>query len=139
MKKVLLSICTFCFAFFFSQKGQNYLEISYSSVCCGTPSEEPVISSLRQFEKKNKIKGMEILIQSGLGREGEFNLYVGTDKLNAKQKKQLIQNLSAVTALQNGKRKGNSSGFVNFDPTVTVSQPDLMNARNLTIYKNKEK
>lgn len=82
---------------------------------------------------------MEILIQSGLGREGEFNLYVGTDKLSAKQKKQLIQNLSAVTALQNGKRKGNSSGFVNFDPTVTVSQPDLMNARNLTIYKNKEK
>ncbi|QIY89579.1 hypothetical protein [Chryseobacterium gallinarum] len=139
MKKVLLTISTFCFAFFFSQKSQNYLEISYSSVCCGTPSEEPVISSLRQFEKKNKIKGMEILIQSGLGREGEFNLYVGTDKLNAKQKKQLIQNLSAVTALQNGKRKGNSSGFVNFDPTVTVSQPDLMNARNLTIYKNKEK
>ncbi|MET3035746.1 hypothetical protein ABXT08_06575 [Chryseobacterium sp. NRRL B-14859] len=139
MKKALLTISTFCFALFFSQKNQNYLEISYSSICCGTPSEEPVIFSLKQFEKKNRIKGMEILLQSGLGREGEFNLYVATDPLNGKQKKQLIQTLSSVIALQNGKRRQNSTGFVNFDPATSVSGTDLMNIKNLTIYKNKGK
>ncbi|PKF75588.1 hypothetical protein [Chryseobacterium sp. PMSZPI] len=135
MKKIILTVALFCFTFFFSQKNQNYLEISYGSVCCGPPSDKPVISYLKDFKKKNQIKSLEILIQSGLGREGEFSLYVGTDFLTKNQKSRLIRGLTAAVSNQNGSRKQESNGTVFFDSTAVVHQQDLMNAKNLTIYK----
>ncbi|REC50308.1 hypothetical protein [Chryseobacterium pennipullorum] len=135
MKKVLSAAAVFCVTFFFSQKNQNYLEISYGSVCCGPPSEKPVISYLKEFKKKNRLKNLEILLQSGLGREGEFNLYVGTDRMTRNQKSRLTRGLSAIVSNQNNKRKEERNGMVFFDSTAIVHQQELMNAKNLTIYK----
>lgn len=135
MKKGIAALAVFCFTFFFSQKNQKYLEISYASICCGPPSEKPVISYLKEFKKKNQIKSLEVLQQKGLGKEGEFSLYVGTDYLNPNQKSRLIRGLMATVSNQNNKRVQSSNGMVNFDSAVVVYQADLMNAKNLTIYK----
>ncbi|AZA76981.1 hypothetical protein EG347_05390 [Chryseobacterium sp. G0186] len=135
MKKVILVAALFCFTSIFSQKNQNYLEISYGSVCCGPLSEKPVISYLKEFKKKNQIRSLEILMQKGLGREGEFNLYVGTDFLTTNQRSRLVRGITAAVSNQNNSRKQESSGTVNFDSTVIVHQQDLMKAKNLTIYK----
>ncbi|MCJ7932411.1 MAG: hypothetical protein MUW56_01930 [Chryseobacterium sp.] len=134
MKKVLLAAALFCFTFFFSQKNQNYLQIGYASICCGPPSEKPVITYLKEFKKKNQIRNLEILVQRGLGREGEFNLYVGTDHLTQNQRSRLKRGISAIVSNQNNKREQNSSGLVNFDSATVVHQPDL-DTKNLTIYK----
>lgn len=56
MKKTAILLGIFCFTFFFSQKNQSYLQIGYASICCGTPSPDPVINYVSQFQKKNKIK-----------------------------------------------------------------------------------
>lgn len=135
MKKVLLAAALFCSAFFFSQKNQNYLKISYTSVCCGPPSEKPVTSFLKEFKRKNRIKSLEILIQTGLGREGEFLLYAGTDFMTVNQKKRLIRGLTAVVSNQNNNKKQQNIGIIFFDPTDLAHQEDLMNVKNLTIYK----
>ncbi|HCN51186.1 MAG TPA: hypothetical protein DIT10_19180 [Chryseobacterium sp.] len=135
MKKGIAAVAVFCFAFFFSQKNQKYLEISYGSVCCGPPSEKPVISYLKEFKKKNQIKTLEIFQQRGLGKEGEFSLYVGTDYLTSNQKKRLVRGLMATVSNQNNNKKQDSNGMVSFDSAAVVSQSDLMNAKNLTIYK----
>lgn len=135
MKKVLLTISLFCSVFFFSQKNMSYLQVSYGSMCCGTPSTKPVTDYLKKFEKSKHLKAFEVLKQGGLGREGEFNLYIGTDKLGKKQKTAFTKGLQSVIALQNKKRKQDSDGTVNFDSAVTVSQADLINIKNLTIYK----
>ncbi len=135
MKKGIAAIAVFCFTFFFSQKNQNYLEISYGSICCGPPSEKPVISYLKEFKKKNQIKSLEVLMQSGLGREGEFSLYVGTDYLTTNQRSRLIRGLMAAVSNQNNKREQGNKGTVNFDSATVVHQSDLINAKNLTIYK----
>ena len=78
---------------------------------------------------------MEILQQSGLGREGEFSLYVGIDYLTPNQKNRLTRGIMATVSNQNNNRKQDSNGMVGFDSAMIVSQSDLMNAKNLTIYK----
>ncbi|MCW3162510.1 hypothetical protein [Chryseobacterium oryctis] len=135
MKKILLTFTIFCFTFSFAQKGQNYLEISYSSMCCGTLSPDPVINYINQFQKKNKIKPIEVLIQSGLGREGEFNLYISTDNFSKTKKSAFIKGLQKVILTQNSKRNPSKDGTVNFEETAPVTKQDLANTRNLTIYK----
>ncbi|MDR4951128.1 hypothetical protein REB14_02885 [Chryseobacterium sp. ES2] len=135
MKKIIITTALFAFTFFYSQKNQNYLEISYRSVCCGPASDKPVMSFLKEFKNKSQIKSMEVLIQKGMGREGEFTLYVGTDFLTKNQKKRLIRGLTATVSNQNNNKKSQSTGNVSFDSTAVVTQSDLTDVKNLTIYK----
>ncbi|MBB4805816.1 hypothetical protein HNP38_001088 [Chryseobacterium defluvii] len=135
MKKIFLTLSIFCFAFFYSQKNQNYVEISYASICCGPPSADPVVNYVTQFQKKNKLKSLEVLQRSGLGREGEFSLYIGVDKLSRTQKNKFIKGLKSAINSQNSKRDENKDGIVNFDSTMLIKKEDLAGKRKLTIYK----
>lgn len=135
MKKLIVTTALFAFTFFYSQKNQNYLQISYGSVCCGPASDKPVISFLKEFKNKSQIKSMEILIQKGRGREGEYTLYVGTDFLTNNQKKRLIRGLTAAISNQNNSKKSRNVGNVFFDSTAVVTQSELTDMKNLTIYK----
>ncbi|NIF04675.1 hypothetical protein F3J23_04400 [Chryseobacterium sp. Tr-659] len=135
MKKIIITAALFSFAFFYSQKNQNYLEVGYASICCGPPSEKPVVSYLKEFKRKNRVKSLEILMQSRLGREGEYKLYIGTDFLSKNQKSRLIRGLMATVSNQNNNKQQPNKGNVNFDPEIIVSQSDLTDAKNLTIYK----
>lgn len=135
MKKTAILLGIFCFTFFFSQKNQNYLQLGYASICCGTPSPDPVINYVSQFQKNNKIKPFEIYRQSGLGKEGEFNLYIGIDALSKTKKNSFIAGLKAAVSSQNMKKDKGNKGNVSFDETQIITKADLANSRNLTIYK----
>ncbi|SEM95109.1 hypothetical protein SAMN05421856_109117 [Chryseobacterium taichungense] len=135
MKKIVLTIAIFGCTLFFAQKSENYLQIGYASVCCGTPSDKPVMDYLTKFKQKNKVKNLEIYKQSGLGREGEYNLYIGTDGLSKTQKNNFIKGLKAAVSSQNNARSKNSDGMVNFNESEIIKKADLSNARNLTQIK----
>lgn len=135
MKKIILALSVFCFSIFYSQKNQNYLEVSYGSICCGPLSDVPVMNYITQFQKKNKLKAFEIYEQSGLGREGEFSLYIGVDKLTKTQKSSFIKGLKAVVKSQNDKRNESRDGIVYFEETAPVTKSDLLQKRNIAIYK----
>ncbi|MFN4364347.1 hypothetical protein [Chryseobacterium hispalense] len=135
MKKILLAIGLFSTVLFFAQKNENYLVVGYHSICCGTPSDKPVMDYITKFRAKNKIKNFEIYRQSGLGREGEFNLYIGTDKFSKTQKVQFVNGLKAAIDAQNRMKKPNRDGNVSFDETQLMKKADLSNARNLTLIK----
>lgn len=135
MKKILLAIGLFSTVLFFAQKNENYLVVGYHSICCGTPSDKPVMDYITKFRAKNKIKNFEIYRQSGLGREGEFNLYIGTDKFSKTQKVQFVNGLKAAIDAQNKMKKPNRDGNVSFDETQLMKKADLSNARNLTLIK----
>lgn len=137
MKKVLATIGLFSSIVFFAQKSESYIQIGYASVCCGTPSEKPVMDYLAQFKNKNKVKSLEIYKQSGLGREGEYNLYIGTDQLSRTQKDVLMKGLKAAVDSQNSTRT-NSTGMVNFDENERIRKADLMKARNITLVSTKK-
>ncbi|WP_449397717.1 hypothetical protein [Chryseobacterium wanjuense] len=122
MKKILFTLGLFLSTFFFAQKSENYLQIGYASICCGTPSDKPVMDFVSQFQKKNKIKELEVYKQSGLGREGEYNLYIGIDKLSKTQKTSFIKGLKKAIDAQNSARKENRDGIVNFNETELVKK-----------------
>ncbi|SHE76503.1 hypothetical protein [Chryseobacterium takakiae] len=135
MKKILLTIGLFSTVLFFAQKNENYFVVGYHSICCGTPSDKPVMDFINTFRTKNKIKNFEVYRQNGLGREGEFNLYIGTDTFSKTQKTQFVNGLKAVIEAQNRMKKPNRDGDVSFNETEIIKKADLSNARNLTLIK----
>ncbi len=138
MKKIVVTIGIFCAVLFSAQKSENYLYLDYNSMCCGTPSTNPVMTYIEAFQNKNKNKPIEIYRQSGLGREGEFKLFIGIDALSKSKRKQFIKGLEATVTSQNETRNRSSDGSVFFTPTKTLSKGNLNKLNNLTIYK-KEK
>ncbi|CAA7197244.1 hypothetical protein [Chryseobacterium potabilaquae] len=135
MKKIFLVFTLFSFSLVFSQKSQNYLQIGYASICCGPPSTEPVMKYLSQFQKKNKIEDLEIFKQSGLGREGEFSLYIGIDMIPKSQKVFFLKGLHSAIISQNKKRDPSRDGIVNFEGKAAVTKAELITKDNVTIYK----
>ena len=95
-----------------AQKNEKYLRIDYSSICCGTPSEKPLMDYLKDFSQKNKLKNFEIWLETGLGLEGEFALFIGIDHLNDKQKKKLISGLKTLVVEFENKRNTNHDGNI---------------------------
>jgi len=137
MKNILLIFGIFTSAIFFAQKSENYYQISYNSICCGPPSEKPVRDYIQKFLGKNKNKAVEIYKQTGLGREGEFKLFVGIDALSKSAKKKFISGLEAAINSQNN-AKGESDGTVDFMGTSMVSKRALTALPNISLNNQKE-
>ncbi|WP_404986624.1 hypothetical protein ACI513_06150 [Chryseobacterium sp. M5] len=133
MKKLFLTIAVFSCAFFFAQKSENYIEISYNSICCGTPSSAPVMNYINRFQGKKNI--LEIYRQSRLGREGEYKLFIGIDALSKSKKAKFIKGLEATINSQNKSRNENSDGIVDFNSRTIIKKEKLSTLNNLTIYK----
>ena len=120
MKKLVLTFGLFSSALFFGQKSAEFVQINYNSICCGTPSANPVINYIESFKKANKTQKVEVYKQSGLGREGEFRLYVG------------------ASCLPKAKRTKFWTGLVELMLTEPVKKESLKEINNLILYK-KEK
>lgn len=135
MKNIFLIFSLAFSTLFYAQKSENYLQVSYNSICCGTPSIDPVINFIEKFQKKNKGKKIEIFLQSGLGREGEFKLLIGTDMLSDTQKKNFVKCLQSVVNNQNKSRNVNRDGIVDLNNLETLKKENLSKIKNLTVYK----
>lgn len=99
----------------FSQTNKNYIVIRYTSICCGTPTENPIMDYILKFEKNKKLKPFEMFVEYGLGKEGEHAYYVGTDNLNHKLTKSFLIGLKNTATKQNKQRSENSDGYVNVE------------------------
>ncbi len=77
--------------------------IQFQSVCCGVPSEEPLISFLKTFKRNNKIKKITAYKIGPLGREGEYNIGFKLTELNKAQKKSFIKKLKQLVPKLNDK------------------------------------
>lgn len=133
MKKIILTIAVFSCVFFFAQKSENYIEIGYNSICCGTPSSAPVMNYINSFQGKKNI--LEIYRQSHLGREGEYKLFIGIDALSKSKKEKFIKGLETTINSQNKSRNENSDGIVDFNSRTIIKKEKLSTLNNLTIYK----
>lgn len=129
----------------FSQTNKNYIAISYSSICCGTPSEKPVMDFVKKTEKKLKLKPFEIFIENGLGKEGEHIFYIATDNLNANQLKSFWNDLKLTASNQNKLSSKNEKGSVNVEDKL-ISNATLKSIKanpktrisSLKVYNYKE-
>jgi hypothetical protein len=121
--KQLLKLIIIAFAFIpifgFSQTNKNYITVGYSSICCGTPSEKPVMDFVKNFEKKNKLRPFEMFVENGLGKEGEHAFYIGIDNLKSSLLKSFLNGLKTTISNQNKQRSKNRDGYVNLDENLT--------------------
>ncbi|WP_312079135.1 hypothetical protein [Chryseobacterium sp.] len=138
MKKILLIFGIFTSAIFFAQKSQNYYQIAYNSICCGPPSTAPVLNYIDAFQAKNKSKNIEIFRQSGLGREGEFKLFVGIECISKSKRKKFVSGLEAAVNQQNATKDNGSQGNVDFSSTETITKDALTKLPNLTANTKKD-
>lgn len=69
------------------------MAIQFHSVCCGVPSEIPVVKMIKSFKKKNHIKSITAYHIGPLGKEGEYDLAFQLTELNKSQRVKLIGQL----------------------------------------------
>lgn len=138
MKKVIVIFGVFSSAVLFGQKSEEFVKINYNSICCGTPSVDPVINYIENFKKSNNTKKVEVYKQPGLGREGEFRLYVGASCLPKAKKSKFWNGLESTINAQNKSRTTGSDGMVELLLSEPVKKESLKEINNLILYK-KEK
>ena len=123
MKKLLLFSFPLLFAISFAQKNEKFVRIDFSSICCGPPSDQPLINYLEEFRQKNKLKDFEIWLETGLGDEGEYALYIGVDRLNPKKENTFISGIKSIVNDFESSRNINQDGNIRFhDDLVKIDE-----------------
>jgi Cdc6-like AAA superfamily ATPase len=86
----------------------------FTSICCGTSSDDFLKTFVKNFNKKNKQKVVAYQ-QTGCGREGEFKVMLSLSKLSKTNKTKFITALKKLVTSQNktiaaaGQNKGTVS------------------------------
>ncbi len=137
MKK-LPFLLVFLSVFLFSQKNEKYLKIGFNSTCCGPASSKDVLDYLQNFEKKQKLKPFEIIYQRGLGREGEYAIFVGVDALNPKRLNRLKKEMKDLIENQNKHKESESVGYITFEKDTTFTKKQLSELKNLEFKSSKK-
>lgn len=96
MKKICFSLLLSIFfsAVAFAQNSETYaVVVSFNSMCCGVPSNEPVMKLIKSFKKQYKIKQVTVDSIGPMGREGEYYLAFRLKEFSNTQKVKFIQQL----------------------------------------------
>jgi hypothetical protein len=96
MKKISFSLLlgTLLSTVAFAQNSEPYAAVvSFNSMCCGVPSNEPVMKLIKSFKKQYKIKQVTVDSIGPMGREGEYYLAFRLKEFSKSQKIKFIQQL----------------------------------------------
>jgi hypothetical protein len=132
MKKIFLflllstSICTIVFA----QSSETYpVVISFGSMCCGVPSNTPLLNMIKKFKKQYKIKQITVDSIGPMGREGEYFLAFKLKEFNKAQKVKFIQQLKKTAPTMKDR------GMAEIKENETVNKADLSSRTTVTALK----
>jgi len=134
MKQLLNLLLVFLMAttLSFAQKNttpkQFAVAIQFHSVCCGVPSEIPVVKMIKSFKKKNHIKNITAYHIGPLGKEGEYDLAFQLTELNKSQRVKLISQLKKMAPKLND--KGNANILENYK-FIQTSLPANVSAQKV--------
>lgn len=82
-----------------SSKTRYPVVVSFQSICCGVPSEKPVIDFINAFKKKNKIQRITANQIGPMGKEGEYYLAFSLRELSKKQAKLFVNGIKNINKL----------------------------------------
>ena len=75
----------------------DFVVISYSSQCCGVPSDKPLLSAIKQFKRAHNIKVIKGAIITNIGDEGEIEYVLNLRPRSESQKNTFIKELQHLT------------------------------------------
>lgn len=132
MKKSILFIFILLFSISSAQKNEKFVRVDFSSICCGTPSEKPLMDYTKEFSQKNKLKKFEIWLETGLGYEGEFALFIGIDNLSKKKRSKFISVLKNLVDDFESKRNKNQDGNIRLSDEFATKDQLIKRQNNPT-------
>jgi len=132
MKKSILFIFILLFSISSAQKNEKFVRVDFSSICCGTPSEKPLMDYTKEFSQKNKLKKFEIWLETGLGYEGEFALFIGIDNLSKKKRSKFISGLKTLVDDFESKRNINQDGNIRLSDEFAAKDQLIKRQNNPT-------
>jgi len=101
MQKLVLSFFTIVLlaATAHAQQTDTYpVIVSFNSMCCGVPSDTPLVKMINTFKKQNRIKQVTADKIGPMGREGEYYLAFRLKEFSKAQKIKFIQQLKKTAA-----------------------------------------
>lgn len=102
-----------------AQKKTTYpVVITFNSMCCGVPSQEPVVKLIKRFKKQYKIKKVSAYRIGPMGREGEYWLAFSLKEFSKSQKILFIKQLKKTAAAMTDK----GSAEVKENETVDLAE-----------------
>jgi len=81
--------------------------VQFHSVCCGVPSDKPLLQFLSAFKKDNNLIKINAVKIAPMGKEGEYYLAFPLKDMNRKQRFLFRNKLSVVVSKM--KDKGNAT------------------------------
>ena len=103
--------------------------VSFGSMCCGVPSNEPVIKLIKSFKKQYKIKQIAVYNIGPMGREGEYYLAFRLKEFSKAQKIKFVQQLKKTAATMK------EQGYAEIRENETVNKADLSSGTTVRVFK----
>ena len=103
--------------------------VSFGSMCCGVPSNEPVIKLIKSFKKQYKIKQIAVYNIGPMGREGEYYLAFRLKEFSKAQKIKFVQQLKKTAATMK------EQGYAEIRENETVNKTDLSSGTTIRVLK----
>jgi hypothetical protein len=132
MQKIFFAICLTALLSnaAIAQNSTTYpVVVSFGSMCCGVPSDEPVIKLIKSFKKQYKIKQITVDNIGPMGREGEYYLAFRLKEFSKAQKIKFIEQLKKTAATMK------EQGYAEIKENETVSKADLSSRATITVLK----
>ena len=103
--------------------------VSFGSMCCGVPSNEPVIKLIKSFKKQYKIKQIAVYNIGPMGREGVYYLAFRLKEFSKAQKIKFVQQLKKTAATMK------EQGYAEIRENETVNKADLSSGTTIRVFK----
>ncbi|SEP75432.1 hypothetical protein SAMN04488097_0540 [Epilithonimonas lactis] len=111
MKTIILFSILFS-SMIFGQEKNQYADIYFSSKCCGTPSEEKLVSFLKNFKTQHKIKNIFVYNVCCRGEEGEYSIIIDMRSFSSNEKIKLKEGLKKTQLAYNEVYKKSREGSI---------------------------
>ena len=111
MKTIILFSILFSYMMFGQEKNE-FADIYFSSKCCGTPSEEKLVTFLKNFKTQHKIKNIFVYNIFCLGEEGEYSIIIDMRNFSSNEKIKLKEGLKKTQLAYNEVYKKSAEGSI---------------------------
>jgi hypothetical protein len=98
----------------FSQKTTYRVVVKFGSMCCGVPSDKPLLNYIASFKKKNKIKKIVCYKIGPMGREGEYDMAFSLKELKQKQIELFVKEITSLATTMK------EQGYVNVEENLEI-------------------
>jgi hypothetical protein len=93
--------------------------VKFGSMCCGVPSNKPLLDYVAAFKKKNKIKKMACDSIGPMGKEGEYDMAFTLKELKTKQVEIFIKEVTTLATTMK------EQGYANVEENIEIDISSL--------------